>query len=91
MQVDVAIKKLKMVAPETDLRQPWISEMEILQVKRDLKAYICSCFLGIIDAISLGGMNCKISVQCQMMYAISIKTELRRNVSQSHFKVQLLN
>lgn len=32
MQVDVAIKKLKMVAPEADLRQPWISEIEILQV-----------------------------------------------------------
>uniref|UniRef100_A0A9J2PEC5 Protein kinase domain-containing protein n=1 Tax=Ascaris lumbricoides TaxID=6252 RepID=A0A9J2PEC5_ASCLU len=31
-EVDVAIKKLKMVAPEADLRQPWISEIEILQI-----------------------------------------------------------
>uniref|UniRef100_A0A8L7TCV1 Bm6151, isoform e n=1 Tax=Brugia malayi TaxID=6279 RepID=A0A8L7TCV1_BRUMA len=31
-EVNVAIKKLKMVVPEADHRQPWISEMEILQV-----------------------------------------------------------
>lgn len=32
LQVDVAIKKLKMFAPKIERRQLWITEMEILQV-----------------------------------------------------------